>query len=324
MTVLARSRSSRGTLITPLWVTRWRLGLARQRILGSRQRRRLNAPLIVAFALVVVAVGCTGSEEIKPTGQVVVFGSPDVSLIPVAGGKVRRLRIDDDEFWEVAFSADGSQVAFSPAPSSPGALGITVVTLKDGSTTVVLDQSPKDDFGTYGIAWAPDGGSLAFVAGDSIFTISIDGSDLRELARGMFPTWTPDGDNIVFVSGWDLNDDNGGNIRVIGVDGTGVRSLGRGLYPDVSPSGDEVAYSTAEGIFVRPFAGGAPRLVVADGFGPVWSLDGRFLAFTRHTDCSGGHGPCSGRIFIVPAKGGTPRAIGPTIGDLGGPEDWIR
>ncbi len=40
------------------------------------------------------------------------------------------------------------------------------------------------------LAWAHGGKSLAFVNGDRVFTISIDGRDFRELARGSFPTWT--------------------------------------------------------------------------------------------------------------------------------------
>lgn len=195
------------------------------------------------------------------------------------------------------------------------------MTVNDGRMTVVPNQPSQDRFLNGYLAWAPDGRSLAFVNGETIFTISIDGSDLREVTPGSFPSWTHDGEHIVFVSGWDGNTAVG-DIGVIGVDGTGLRSLERGLYPVVSPSGDEVAYSAPSGVFVQPIAGGAPRLVVPNGFGPVWSPDGRFLAFTRSTIC--GHAACSGRVFVVPVKGGKPRAIGPTMGDPGGPEDWIR
>ena len=292
--------------------------------------RGLGARLIAAaLAVAVLAVACAKDGDGEPSGRIVVFGSPgggsgrgwEVGLIPAAGGKVQRLTIVDDEFWDVAFSADGSQVAFNPAPGSDPR-GITVMTLKDRRTTVVPNQPSQDRFGSYDLAWAPDARSLAFVNGDRIFTISIDGSDLREVARGVFPTWTTDGEHIVFASGLYRGPDL--DVAVIRVDGTGLRFLGRGLYPDVSPSGDEVAYSTPVGVFVQPLDGGARRLVVRDGFGPVWSPDGRFLAFTRYTDCSGGHGPCSGRVFVVPVKGGEPRPIGPTVGDPRAPEDWIR
>ena len=288
--------------------------------------RGLGARLIAAaLAVAVLAVACAKDGDGEPTGRIVVFGSPggglgrgwEVGLIPAAGGKVQRLWIVDYVFNDVAFSADANKVAFNAIHG-----GIRVMRLEDGYTTLVPNQPSQDGFISGDIAWAPDGRSLAFVNGDRIFTISIDGSDLREVARGVFPTWTPDGEHIVFASGLYRGPDL--DIAVIQVDGTGLRFLGRGLYPDVSPSGDEVAYSTPVGVFVQPLDGGARRLVVRDGFGPVWSPDGRFLAFTRYTDCSGGHGPCSGRVFVVPVQGGEPRAIGPTVGDPRAPEDWIR
>jgi len=285
-------------------------------------RSRIRAALVAAVLVFPVLVGgCAGNDD-GPTGRIVILGSPTMGLIPAVGGQVERLRIGDTEFWDAAFSEDGSQVAFNPAPNvKPG--GMTVLNLKDGHTTLIPNQLREDSFESWGLAWAPDGRRLAFVNGDRIFTISIDGSNLRELADGVFPTWTPDGNHIVFASG-SFYTGSELDIAVIGVDGVGLRTLGRGLYPDVSPAGDEVAYSTPTGVFVVPFAGGTPRLVVPNGFGPVWSPDGEFLAFTRFTSCpSDGHGVCSGRIFVVAAEGGEPRAIGPTVGDPGPPRGWI-
>jgi Tol biopolymer transport system component len=215
------------------------------------------------------------------------------------------------------FSPDGSQVAFSSDPD-----GVTLMSLKDGDTTVVPNQPPQDRFLSGDLAWAPDGRRLAFVNDETIFTISLDGSDLREVTQGSLPSWTQDGEHIVFVSGWDGSTGGEGDIMVVRGDGTGPRFLVRGLYPDVSPSADEVAYSTPTGVFVLPLAGGTPQLVVPNGFGPVWSPDGEFLAFTRYTTC--GHAACSGRVFVAPVEGGEPRPIGPTTGDPGGPEDWTN
>jgi Tol biopolymer transport system component len=194
-------------------------------------------------------------------------------------------------------------------------------TLKSGRTTLVPNQPSQDRFLSGDLAWAPDGRRLAFVNDETIYTISVNGNDLRKVAQGAFPSWTKDGKHIVFVSGWNGNTAVG-DIDVSGVDGTGLRSLGRGLYPEVSPAGDDVAYSTPVGVFVRPLARGDPRLVAPNGFGPVWSPDGMFLAFIRYTTC--GEGACSGRVFIVPVKGGTPHAVGPTMGDPGQPGGWIR
>jgi len=291
-------------------------------ILSLRQRhgtsdpmpaRRVGAPLIAALALAVLAVGCAENGDGQPTGRIVMYDDSGVILDPAAGGKAQPFAIDDA--FEVAFTPDASRVAFSSER------GIALMTVRDGRATLIPNQPPQDRFLSGDISWAPDGRSLAFANDETIFTISIDGSDLRDVTRGSQPSWAPDGEHIVFVSDWDVNT-GVGDIAVVRVDGTGRRVLGRGDSPAVSPTGDTIAYSTSDGVFVQPLDGGARRLVVRDGFGPVWSPDGSFLAFTRHTSC--GHAACSGRVFVMPVQGGEPRAIGPTMFDPGGPEDWIR
>jgi Tol biopolymer transport system component len=220
--------------------------------------------------------------------------SPDVLLIPAAGGKAERLRIGDQEIWDAAFSDDGRWLAFNPSPFVDGG-GFRIRNLEDPRTIVVSGQPPEDRFESYDLAWAPDEKSLAFVNGDAVFVISIDGTRFRKVGRGSTPTWTPDGEQIVFSSG----DNTGRNfgIAVARADGRGLRMLGYGRYPRVSPSGEEIAYSTATGVFVRPFAGGEARLVVPNGFGPVWSPDGKFLAFTRYIEC--GHAALRRTLRVV-------------------------
>jgi Tol biopolymer transport system component len=242
-----------------------------------------------------------------------------VVLISPSGGGVKRLNLDVGEFWAAALSADGKRVAFNPALGIEAG-GITLRTLDGARTVQIPNQPPQGEFSSYDFAWAPDGKKIAFVNGATVFTIDTDGRHLRELGKGSSPTWTRDSQRVVFASG-----DNRGidlKIAVVGIDGTGLRLLGRGLNPDVSPSGDEVAYSNAVGVLVRPLEGGDARLVVRNGFGPVWSPDGRYLAFTRYTEC--GEAVCAGRIFVVRADGGRPRAVWPTVGDPSAADDWIR
>lgn len=278
----------------------------------------LRALAFVAAVVLLAGVGCTGNDEVAPTGQIVIFGSPHVLLVPAAGGSPERLEIEGEEFWDVAFSNDGRWVAFNPSPFVDSG-GFRIRNLSNGRTSIIPGQPPEDRFESYAAAWSPDGRSLAFVNGDGVYVLGIDGTGLHRIGSGSSPTWTPGGDNIVFASGDNRRDDL--RIAVVRVDGTGLRTLGRGLYPDVSPSGDDVAYSTPTGVFVKPLAGGEARLVVPNGFGPIWSPDGEFIAFTRYTDC--GHAACSGRVFVVPADGGEARAVGPTMGDPGEPQQWI-
>jgi Tol biopolymer transport system component len=287
--------------------------------IGSIFTPRIGASLIAALALL-AGLGCAGNDDVEPAGRIVAWVEDEAFLIRPGEGTLERLSIGDYEFWDAAFSADGRRVAFNPRYGIEAA-GITLMTLGDERASLVPNQPAQDEYSSWGIAWAPDGERLAFVNGDRVFTIATDGSEIRKLGSGVHPVWTPDGDHIVYTSGRYTGRDQ--DIVVVRADGTGRRLLGRGLYPDVSPSGDEVAYSTPIGVFVLPFAGdGEPRLVVSNGFGPVWSPDGEFLAFTRHTDC--GHAVCRGRVFVVSADGGEPRAVGPVTGDPVEPQDWIR
>lgn len=281
-------------------------------------RAGLGALVFAAAFALVVGVSCAGDDK-APTGHVVIFGSPDVLLVPAVGGEAERLRIDDKEFWDVAFSDDGRWIAFNPSPYVDDD-GFRIRELEGGQTRIVPGQPPQDDSLSYDLAWAPDGESLAFVNGSDVYVVSIDGTGLRTVGRGDSPSWALDGTHIVFSSG----DNRGYNsdLALVKADGTGLRVLGRGQHPDVSPSGEAVAYSTRRGVFVKPLAGGESRLVVPNGFDPVWSPDGKFLAFTRYTEC--GHAACSGRVFVIPVDGGEPHAIGPTMGDPGGPAQWIR
>lgn len=243
------------------------MSLARRKgIYRCPRSLRIGALLVAFFALAAVEVGCSGNDDAGPTGRIVLGGSPDVRLVQAADGKVELLRVDEDEFWDVAFSADGALVAISPAPGPNANLGIALKDLSSGSLTEIPNQPPEEQFESYDLALAPDERSIAFVNGDGVFAISVDGTDLRKVGRGSSPGWTPDSEHIVFAAGDNRGDEL--DIAVIRADGTDLRLLGRGLYPDVSPSGDEVAYSTGTGVFVRPLAGGTPAWSYRTASGP--------------------------------------------------------
>jgi Tol biopolymer transport system component len=195
----------------------------------------------------------------------------------------------------------GSRIAFTS--SRNGSFGLYVMNA-DGSkqhrlTSTAWDSSP---------AWSPDGQKIAFVSGrdicildyhyayggrsvDSDVDISIsnaNGSGLRNLTRGpgidCAPAWSPDGRKIAFqrslvrregdrVVGFDFD------IYVVNADGSGERNL------------------TGDGV-----SAGGPA-------GPMWSPDGREIAFWSGRDGDGG-------VYVMNADGSGQRMLARNVGHV--------
>jgi Tol biopolymer transport system component len=81
-------------------------------------------------------------------------------------------------------------------------------------------------------------------------------------------------------------------------------------HPSLSPHGDAVAFASDRSggfeIYVRALQGTATETALTSNGGqnvqPAWSRDGRFLAY---------HSQRFGGIWVVPARGGTPKQIAP-------------
>ena len=76
-------------------------------------------------------------------------------------------------------------------------------------------------------------------------------------------------------------------------------------YPAISPDGREIAFSFEGNLFVVPAAGGVARALTANGhhnFMPVWSPDGKYLAYAADT-----YGNFD--VFLISSAGGPARRL---------------
>ena len=173
-----------------------------------------------------------------------------------------------------AWSPDHRQVAF--LRFLPHELGLYIVPALGGTERRLYTMPPPL---TPGLAWSPDGHSLAFVessrsSGESWITLLLlSDSTRRQLtfppheARDAGPAFSPDGSQVAFVRG-----------TIAGV---------------------------AFDVFVVPTVGGEAKRLTFDNcpnFGVTWTADGRDIVFAS---------PRGGQssLWRVPASGGAPQPV---------------
>jgi Tol biopolymer transport system component len=253
--------------------------------------------------------------RLSPDGKSVAFTRyyADVSNIIVVGADGADLTVIDrtscvkpcggDE--DVSWSPDGTRLAMTrnlfdasgsaPAGASPVNIGIWVmradgtgghqVTLAGLDCPNVCKGGAQDNQA----AWSPDGKRLVFRRDEytsperyGIFTIAVDGSDLRRVTpEGMNvddPAWSPDGTLIAFQSPTDPTQGVEQSIYTIRPDGTDLKKLTSGLsatadgfqgsnHPSWSPDGSQIVFShfpSTNGVadlFVMNRDGGDPHVL---------------------------------------------------------------
>ncbi len=240
--------------------------------------------------------------------------APEICVVPVLGGLVTPILTGA---IRGVWSPDGAAIAcVAWRPPEPQKV---IVANADGSNVRVLlkADSKYPFFG--GLAWSPDGSSLAVgrsAGGDAseLWTVPIPDGTFRRLwtdPPGVYsksPVFAPDGSGIVHVSNrggatnlWFLPAGGRDPIRL-------TSGAGPDLWPSVSRSG-AVAFLNAPSrttLCVYDLASGARRQLVSHPspiWAPAFSPDGLDVAYSMAEEDGSWH------VWISPVRGGEARRL---------------
>ena len=246
--------------------------------------------------------------------------------VPIAGGAASALLPDTLKVLAPAYSPDGTQLAFLASDSIRRAQ--LWIRQRDGSVRRLTSHA---DLTTAAPRWFPDGHSILYAADGNLWRISTRGGPPLKItfsASVSFSRREPSLPPVRFPDPGAENHARGFMGLALSPDGGRIAmlALGRlwvfapGAEPasvtDVpanagglawSPDGAEVGYhagtpGTEDLYAVRVATGETRQLTAFAGreILPLWSPDGRYLAFTR-PEMDGN--PSSVRLFVVPAQG---------------------
>ena len=246
-------------------------------------------------------------------------------------------------FFMPSWSQDGEQVAFYFF--NPGTQMTTIYTVD--LTQSELDSELLTDQGTYDLEfgplkWSPEGESILFYTIDVLGIADIYKIDnatgtvkdifVETVFDDLAPDWSPDGTQFVFASNRPNKDDPIFDLYLADANGEDLVRLtdnnGQGwvdTLPAWSPGGTKIAFFRYNYIPGENFEGGPQGLwwydvestefnllyempVATEELPPVWSPNGKYLAFLEPLD--GKH-----ILRVMDAKSGELLGIGEVLGE---------
>jgi hypothetical protein len=155
---------------------------------------------------------------------------------------------------ELAWSPDGSTLAYRCTYSS--VLGVQLMRLSGGPHRTIVPNS-----WAFWPSWSPDGRHIAYSttllpeADSRIYTMALDGSNRRLVARGAAPAWSPDGRAIAYEAACGVRMVTPRGRDVTPQPAAGACGVGRTGRPVWSPDGTQIAISADNGTYAMAATG---------------------------------------------------------------------
>jgi hypothetical protein len=262
---------------------------------GNIKVSRLTA-VFAAFALAGAGlVGARPASAQTPGGNGLIAttrGGTDLVVMNLDGSGLRVVTTGRDLITPT-WSPDGARLAYFAQPSAGNSMRELFLVNVDGTgrSQVTSDQS-QDKFTP---SWSPDGRRIAFAEGDSLVSLTLDGSaPTLTLATGcpVKPSWSPNGSTIAYYSC------NNGDIFSVAADGSSAPTplttySGVDLQPDYSPDGSSIVYlrddPDGRHMYLMGSDGSNPHILPGGSypFYPSFSPDGTKVSFNDPPPPSG-------------------------------------
>lgn len=154
-------------------------------------------------------------------------------------------------------------------------------------------------------AWLPDGRVL-FVRSGRLYATRVGAGEPTELIRPssyIGASWSSDGRRLAYVRADPGDGRSAGSIMVVDADGSASTVAGVGHAPSWSPDGNRLAFEDEGDLYVTSLSGHPTRVTSGSerDRGPVWSVQGDMLAFTRSTETMRGEALVSAACVVVVA-----------------------
>ncbi len=226
-----------------------------------------------------------------------------IETMAASGGAVRDLTPAGNNFADLAWSPDGTQIAFSEFHRAIST--IHVMDANGSNQRQLVSCEPPGCVSASSPTWSPDGSTIAYVrapgsfgtATDAILTVDVRTGAIRFLAGlprlnyAMDLAWSPDGRSIAFAAS-PQGPGKVFSIYVVGADGTGLHRLTGGdgsqnVDPRWSPDGSRIVFVRDPDLYVMSADGSGARQLLScrpacdSAYEPAWSPDGHLIAFSE-------------------------------------------